>query len=142
MVKLEAFSPLWLADLIIDVTHPLDNVIFCSLFWGSAPRPSHLGGTLVVGPHGCMHAPRCVRHHPLYTTRCHRNSKKIFKDNNHPSHCLFTPLSSRRRSKYRCIKAGTELLSQGHPTVKQPPLTLIGCCQHTDSSLATLIMTN
>ncbi|XP_052385670.1 uncharacterized protein LOC127933105 isoform X1 [Oncorhynchus keta] len=32
-----------------------------------------------------------------YTTRCHRKAKKIIKDNNHPSHCLFTPLSSRRR---------------------------------------------
>ncbi|KAM9459820.1 uncharacterized protein ACWYII_011221 isoform 2-T2 [Salvelinus alpinus] len=30
-----------------------------------------------------------------YTTRCHRKVKKIIKDN-HPSHCLFTPLSSRR----------------------------------------------
>ncbi|KAM9398945.1 uncharacterized protein ACWYII_031350 isoform 1-T1 [Salvelinus alpinus] len=33
-----------------------------------------------------------------YTTRCHRKAKKIIKDNNHPSHCLFTPLSSRRRA--------------------------------------------
>jgi hypothetical protein len=31
-----------------------------------------------------------------YTTRCHRKDKKIIKDNNHPSHCLFTPLPSRR----------------------------------------------
>jgi hypothetical protein len=31
-----------------------------------------------------------------YCTRCHRKVKKIIKDNNHPSHCLFTPLSSRR----------------------------------------------
>ena len=31
-----------------------------------------------------------------YSTRCHRKSKKIIKDNNQPSHCLFTPLSSRR----------------------------------------------
>ena len=32
--------------------------------------------------------------------------------------------------------------SQGHQTVKQPPLTLSGCCQHTDtdSTPATLIM--
>ena len=71
-----------------------------------------------------------------YTTRCYRKAIKIIKDNNHPSHCLFTPLSSRRRGQYRCIKAGTErltkqLLSQGHQTVKQPPLTLSGCCQHT-----------
>ena len=25
-----------------------------------------------------------------YSTRCHRKDKKIIKDNNHPSHCLFT----------------------------------------------------
>ena len=28
-----------------------------------------------------------------------------------------------------------QLLSQGHQTVKQPSVTLSGCCQHTDSSL-------
>ena len=33
-----------------------------------------------------------------------------------------------------------QLLSQGLQTVKQPPLTLSGCCQHTDSTPATLIM--
>ena len=43
-----------------------------------------------------------------YGTRCHRNAKKIIKDINHPIHCLFTSLSSRRRGQYRCIKAGTE----------------------------------
>ncbi|XP_052373880.1 NACHT, LRR and PYD domains-containing protein 3-like isoform X10 [Oncorhynchus keta] len=32
-----------------------------------------------------------------------RKAIKIIKDNNHPSHCLFTPLSSRRRGQYRCI---------------------------------------
>jgi hypothetical protein len=70
-----------------------------------------------------------------YTTQCQRKAIKIIKDNNHPSHCLFTPLSSRRRGQYRYIKAGTgerlkkQLLSQGHQTVKQPPLTLSGCCQ-------------
>ena len=42
-----------------------------------------------------------------YTTRCNRKAKKIIKDNNHPSHCLFNPLSSRRRGQYRCIKAGS-----------------------------------
>ena len=35
---------------------------------------------------------------------------KRSKDNNHRSHCLFTPLSSRRRGQYSCIKAGTERL--------------------------------
>uniref|UniRef100_A0A4W5MJ42 Reverse transcriptase domain-containing protein n=1 Tax=Hucho hucho TaxID=62062 RepID=A0A4W5MJ42_9TELE len=45
-----------------------------------------------------------------YTTRCHRKAKKIIKDNNHPSHCLFTLLSSRRRCQNRCIKSGTERL--------------------------------
>ena len=43
------------------------------------------------------------------STRYHRKDKKIIKDN-HPSHCLFTPLSSRRRGQYRCIQAGTERL--------------------------------
>jgi hypothetical protein len=45
-----------------------------------------------------------------YGDRCHRKVKKIIKHNNHPSHCLFTPLPSRRRGQYRCIKAGTERL--------------------------------
>ena len=45
-----------------------------------------------------------------FSTRCHRKAKKIIKDSNHPSHCLFTPLFSRRRGQYRCIKAGTERL--------------------------------
>jgi hypothetical protein len=31
-----------------------------------------------------------------------------------------------------------QLLSQGHQTVKQPPLTLSGCSQHTVSTPATL----
>ncbi|KAM9572505.1 uncharacterized protein ACWYII_005213 [Salvelinus alpinus] len=37
-----------------------------------------------------------------YTTRCHRKAIKIIKDNNHPSHCLFTPLSSRMRARGEC----------------------------------------
>ena len=45
-----------------------------------------------------------------YSTRCHRKAKNIIKDNNHPSHCLFTTLSSRRRGQYRCSKAGTKRL--------------------------------
>jgi hypothetical protein len=39
-----------------------------------------------------------------------RKAIKIIKDNNHPSHCLLTTLSSRRQGQYRCIKAGTERL--------------------------------
>jgi hypothetical protein len=31
-----------------------------------------------------------------YSARCHRKAKEIIKDNNHPSHCLLTLLSSRR----------------------------------------------
>ena len=45
-----------------------------------------------------------------YSTWWHREAIKITKDNNHPSHCLFTPLSSRKWGQYRCIKAGTERL--------------------------------
>ena len=42
--------------------------------------------------------------------RCHRKAKKIIKDNNHPSHCLFTLFPSRRQGQYSCIKTGTERL--------------------------------
>ena len=48
--------------------------------------------------------------HDTYSTQCHRKAEKIIKDNNHPSHCLFTPLPSIRRGGYRCIEAGTERL--------------------------------
>jgi hypothetical protein len=43
-----------------------------------------------------------------YVTRMPKRSS--IKDNNHPSHCLFTPLPSRRRGQYMCIKAWTERL--------------------------------
>ena len=46
----------------------------------------------------------------MYSTRYHRKAKKIIKDNNHLSHCLFTLLSFRRRGQYRCSKEGTERL--------------------------------
>jgi hypothetical protein len=52
-----------------------------------------------------------------YSTQCHRKAKKIIKDINHPTNCLFTPLSSRRQGQYRCIKTEKLLLSQGDPTV-------------------------
>jgi hypothetical protein len=42
---------------------------------------------------GCIKVPALQ---DTYSTRCHRKAKKIIKDMNHPSHCLFTPLSSRR----------------------------------------------
>jgi hypothetical protein len=34
----------------------------------------------------------------------------INKDLSHPSNSLYTPLPSRRRRQYRCMKAGTERL--------------------------------
>ena len=56
-----------------------------------------------------------------YTTRCHRKAKKIIKDNNHPSHCLFTPLSSRGEVSTGGSKQGPRdwktAFSQGHQTV-------------------------
>ena len=49
-----------------------------------------------------------------YSTQYHRKAKKIIKDNNHPSHCLYIPLPSRRRGQYRGIKAGTERLKNSY----------------------------
>jgi hypothetical protein len=45
-----------------------------------------------------------------FSTQCHRKAIKNIKDNNHPSHYLVTPLSSRRKGQYRSIKAGTKRL--------------------------------
>jgi hypothetical protein len=62
---------------------------------------------------GLLNASLVAYYLPSRTTtalRCHRKAKKIIMDNNHPSHCMFTPLSSRRRGQYRCIIAGTERL--------------------------------
>jgi hypothetical protein len=50
-------------------------------------------------------------------------AKKILKDNNHPSNCLFTPLPSRRHGQYRCIKAGPKRLKNSLPTYR---LEIIG----------------
>jgi hypothetical protein len=43
-----------------------------------------------------------------YSTRCYRKAKKILKDINHLSHCVFTPLLSRSQDQCSFIKAGTE----------------------------------
>ena len=48
-----------------------------------------------------------------YSTQCHRRAKKIIKDNNHPSHCLFTPLPSRRLKNSFYLK-GIRLLNSHH----------------------------
>ena len=45
-----------------------------------------------------------------YSTWSHKKAKKIIKGNNHPSHCLFTQLSSRRPGQYMFIKTGTQRL--------------------------------
>ncbi|XP_064877926.1 testis-expressed protein 264 homolog [Oncorhynchus nerka] len=48
------------------------------------------------------------------STQCHRMAKKIIKDIYHPSHCLFTPLSCRRRGDRRkCRCAVGSVLSEG-----------------------------
>ena len=48
--------------------------------------------------------------------------------------------SLRKAIKQAIRETEKQLLPQGHQTVKQPSLTLSGCCQHTDSTPATLIM--
>jgi hypothetical protein len=54
-----------------------------------------------------------------YSTQCHRKGKKISKHNYHPSHCLFTPLPSRKQGQYRYIEAGTERLKN---SISRPSL--------------------
>ena len=50
----------------------------------------------VVRSAQCITGGKLPALHDTYSTRCHRKAKKIVKDNNHLSHCLFTPLPSRR----------------------------------------------
>jgi hypothetical protein len=78
-----------------------------------------------------------------------RKAKKITKDYNHTSHCLFTPLSSRRRGQYRCIQAGTERLKNSFylkairllNSYHEAASTRLCCPIYIDlKSLATLIM--
>ncbi|XP_070291122.1 uncharacterized protein [Salvelinus sp. IW2-2015] len=47
-----------------------------------------------------------------YSTQCHRKAKKIIKVNNHPSHCLFTQLSSGRRVSSHCAVFGYSASTQ------------------------------
>jgi hypothetical protein len=51
---------------------------------------------------------------------------------------MFPPQSTHNTHTPR--ETEKHILSPGHQTVKQPPLTLRSCCQHTDSTPATLIM--
>jgi hypothetical protein len=54
--------------------------------------------------------------------RCHRKAKKIIKDINHLSHCLFTTIQKARSVQVhqsRDRETEKQLLSQGHQTAKQ-----------------------
>ena len=77
-----------------------------------------------------------------YTTRCYR--KAIDHQGLQPPEPL--PVHPAIIQKARSVQmhqswdreTEKQLLSQGHQTVKQPSLTLSGCCQHIDSNLQPL----
>jgi hypothetical protein len=83
---------------------------FITALYGNCPAPNCRALQRVVRSAQCITGGILPALHDTYSTRCHRKAKKIIKNNNHPSHCLFTPLPSRRRGQYRCIKVGTERL--------------------------------
>ena len=63
-----------------------------------------------------------------YSTLCHRKAKNIIKNNNHPSHFLFTPATIQKARSVQVHQSWDretekQHLSQGHQTVKQPSLT-------------------
>ncbi|KAK6302769.1 hypothetical protein J4Q44_G00271240 [Coregonus suidteri] len=49
----------------------------------------------------------------IYSTRCHRKAKKIINDLSHPSHGLFTPLSSRRRARSQPVSQSFNMSGGG-----------------------------
>ena len=83
----------------------------CIAAWyGNCTAHNHRALQRVVRSAQCIAGGKLPALHDTYSIRCHRKAKKIIKDNNLPSHYLFTLLPSRRRGQYRCIKAGTERL--------------------------------
>ena len=50
-----------------------------------------------------------------------QEGQKFTKDNNQPRHCLLTPLPSRRRGQYRCIKAGIQYRNTTNNTERLLP---------------------
>ena len=104
--------------------HPKPSLGFTSAHLRASCRAVSPPGTATCTAHNRNALQRVVRSaqritggklpalQDTYSTQCHRKGKEIIKDINfnHLSHCLFTPLPSRRRGQYRCIKAGTERL--------------------------------
>jgi gmma-aminobutyric acid receptor subunit gamma len=83
----------------------------CNTTWyGNCTALNRKALQRVVGSAQRITGVKLLALHDTYSTRCHRKAKKIINDNNHPSHCLSTPLPSRRRGQYRCIKDGNERL--------------------------------
>ena len=64
--------------------------------YGNCTTLNHKALQRVVRSAQCITGGKLPALHDSYTTRCHRKAIKIIKDNNHPSHCLFTPLPSSR----------------------------------------------
>ena len=72
----------------------------CITAWyGNCTALNHNALQRMVWSAQCITGGKLPALHDTYRTQCHRKVKKIIKDNNHPSHCLFTPLPSRRRSR-------------------------------------------
>jgi hypothetical protein len=83
---------------------------YITAWYGNCTAHNRRALQMVVHSAQCITGGKLPALQDTYSTRCHGKTKKIIKDNNHPSHCLFTPLSSRRRGQYKCIKAGNERL--------------------------------
>ena len=76
---------------------PLTNLYRCTnehpAWYGNCTARYHRARQKVVRSAQHITGDKLTALQDTYSTRCHR---KAIKDNNHPSHCLFTPLSSRR----------------------------------------------
>ena len=72
----------------------------CITAWyGNCSAHNHKALQRVVRSAQCITRSKIPVLQGTYSTRCRRKAKKIIKDNNQPSHCLFTPLPSRRRAR-------------------------------------------
>jgi hypothetical protein len=64
-----------------------------TVWYSNCTALNHKALQRVVRSAQCITGGKLPALQDTYNTQCHRKAKKI-KDNNHPSHCLFTPLSS------------------------------------------------
>jgi hypothetical protein len=110
----------------------IESILSCCItaWYGNCSAHNRKALQRVVRSAQCITGCKLPALQDTNTTRCQRKAIKI-KDNNHPSHCLFTPaIIQKARSvqvhQSRDRETEKQLLSQGHQTVKTATTNIEG----------------